>query len=82
MSTTVKILSLRMDTKDYDTIRKYAVHQEIPSSIIIRKFIKIGMKEAGLIPNIGQQLTQNDNVVSTNDTNNTTSEDNVLNDWD
>ena len=82
MSTTIKILSLRMDTKDYDTIRKYALQQEIPSSIIIRKFIKVGMKEAGLIPNIGQQHTQNDNVVSTIDTPQDTQEDNVLNDWD
>jgi hypothetical protein len=51
MSTTIKIISLRMNMQDYDDIRKFALQEDIPASILLRKFIKTGMREVGLIPN-------------------------------
>ena len=74
MNTTSKVLSLRMNTEDYIFFQNLAKKDELPTSYIIRKVLKDYVRLHKTGKNEAQSVTE--------DINNTTSEDNVLNDWD
>jgi len=74
MSGNVKILSLRMNTEDYNYYANLAKKDELPTSYVIRKVLKEYVK--------AHNLSKNDIQDITIDTPQDTQEDNVLNDWD